>query len=183
MLYELILTANPRAQRLTRRSITPPSPPQIPHPSPTCFPSCTTPTHPPNHPHPPTHPITPTHPPTQSPPLTPHPTPRQDSCLEYLSEEKLRELVQRYSEFINFPIYMLETRTEEKEVGESGQGVGVGRGVVCVCGGGGWGGGGGGGGGRGGARGHGRHAPPGRQPGCFFRDQVAMLVPPRRRKD
>ncbi|KAL4424759.1 hypothetical protein ABPG77_000799, partial [Micractinium sp. CCAP 211/92] len=45
----------------------------------------------------------------------------KDSCLEYLSEEKLRELVQRYSEFINFPIYMLETRTEEKEVPIEGE--------------------------------------------------------------
>ncbi|KAL4437152.1 hypothetical protein ABPG75_004291 [Micractinium tetrahymenae] len=40
----------------------------------------------------------------------------KDSAMEYLSEEKLKELVQRYSEFINFPILMLETRTEEKEV-------------------------------------------------------------------
>ena len=36
--------------------------------------------------------------------------------MEYLSEDKLKELVQRYSEFINFPILMLETRTESKEV-------------------------------------------------------------------
>jgi HSP90 family molecular chaperone len=41
----------------------------------------------------------------------------QESCQEYLQEDKLKELVQRYSEFINFPIYMLEHRTEEKEVG------------------------------------------------------------------
>jgi hypothetical protein len=29
---------------------------------------------------------------------------------EYASEAKLRELVQRYSEFINFPIYLQVTR-------------------------------------------------------------------------
>lgn len=40
----------------------------------------------------------------------------KDSCLEYVEEAKVKELVQRYSEFINFPIMMLETRTEEKEV-------------------------------------------------------------------
>lgn len=40
----------------------------------------------------------------------------QESCQEYLQEDKLRGLVQRYSEFINFPILMLTTRTEEKEV-------------------------------------------------------------------
>lgn len=41
----------------------------------------------------------------------------QESCQEYLQEDKLRGLVQRYSEFINFPILMLTSRTEEKEVG------------------------------------------------------------------
>lgn len=41
----------------------------------------------------------------------------QESCQEYLQEDKLRGLVQRYSEFINFPILMLTTRTKEKEVG------------------------------------------------------------------
>ncbi|KAI7840066.1 hypothetical protein COHA_006196 [Chlorella ohadii] len=40
----------------------------------------------------------------------------KESCQEYLQEDKLRGLVQRYSEFINFPILMLTTRTEEKEV-------------------------------------------------------------------
>ena len=40
----------------------------------------------------------------------------KDSCLEYLQQDKLRQLVQRYSEFINFPIYLQEERTVEKEV-------------------------------------------------------------------
>ena len=47
-------------------------------------------------------------------PLVPAP---QESAQEYLQEDKLRGLVQRYSEFINFPILMLTSRTEEKEVG------------------------------------------------------------------
>ena len=48
--------------------------------------------------------------------LPPPPALPQEAAQEYLQEEKLKELVQRYSEFINFPIYMLTTRTEEKEV-------------------------------------------------------------------
>ncbi|EFN50654.1 hypothetical protein CHLNCDRAFT_59468, partial [Chlorella variabilis] len=39
----------------------------------------------------------------------------KESCQEYLQEDKLKELVQRYSEFINFPIYMLTHSTVEKE--------------------------------------------------------------------
>ncbi|PSC75445.1 endoplasmin-like protein [Micractinium conductrix] len=45
----------------------------------------------------------------------------KDTAMEYLSEDKLKELVQRYSEFINFPILMLETRTESKEVPVEGE--------------------------------------------------------------
>jgi heat shock protein 90kDa beta len=40
----------------------------------------------------------------------------KDSCLEYLQESKLKELVQRYSEFISFPIYLRTEREESKEV-------------------------------------------------------------------
>ncbi|KAI3433912.1 hypothetical protein D9Q98_003714 [Chlorella vulgaris] len=45
----------------------------------------------------------------------------KDSCQEYLQEDKLKELVQRYSEFINFPIYMLTHSTVNKEVPIEGE--------------------------------------------------------------
>ena len=61
----------------------------------------------------------------------------QEAAQEYLQEEKLRELVHRYSEFINFPIYMLTTRTEEKEVRGWGalfvSGGGEGSVVLPIC--------------------------------------------------
>jgi HSP90 family molecular chaperone len=31
-------------------------------------------------------------------------------ALEYAEEAKLKELIQKYSEFINFPIYLLQVR-------------------------------------------------------------------------
>jgi len=40
----------------------------------------------------------------------------KEGAEEYLEESKLRELVQRYSEFINFPISLLIEKTVEKEV-------------------------------------------------------------------
>lgn len=40
----------------------------------------------------------------------------KEGAEEYLEEDKLRELVQRYSEFINFPISLLVEKTTEKEV-------------------------------------------------------------------
>ena len=43
---------------------------------------------------------------------------RNDS-LEFNDEEKIKSLVQRYSQFINFPIYMWTTKTEETEQSES----------------------------------------------------------------
>ena len=35
---------------------------------------------------------------------------------EYLEEKKLKELVQKYSEFINFPIYIWSKKEVSKEV-------------------------------------------------------------------
>lgn len=35
--------------------------------------------------------------------------------LEYIQEERLRELVRKYSEFINFPIYLLSEKEVEVE--------------------------------------------------------------------
>ncbi|TPX54310.1 hypothetical protein PhCBS80983_g05975 [Powellomyces hirtus] len=37
-------------------------------------------------------------------------------ALEYLEQSKLRQLVQRYSEFINFPIYLWASKTETEQV-------------------------------------------------------------------
>lgn len=40
----------------------------------------------------------------------------KESCLEYLQETKLQELVERYSEFINFPIHLLTEKNVTTEV-------------------------------------------------------------------
>ena len=40
----------------------------------------------------------------------------QEDCLEFLEEERLKGLIKRYSEFINFPIYLFTTKEEEEEV-------------------------------------------------------------------
>lgn len=40
----------------------------------------------------------------------------KDDCEEYLQEDKLRDLIRRYSEFINFPIYLYTSKEVEKEV-------------------------------------------------------------------
>merc|ERR1712159_483522 len=37
-------------------------------------------------------------------------------CLEFLEEERLKGLIKRYSEFINFPIYLYTSKEEEEEV-------------------------------------------------------------------
>eukprot|EP01080_Neovahlkampfia_damariscottae_P007527 gene7527-11851_t len=41
---------------------------------------------------------------------------KKDVGAEYLKEDKLKSLVERYSEFTHFPIYLLTTKTETKEV-------------------------------------------------------------------
>jgi heat shock protein 90kDa beta len=40
----------------------------------------------------------------------------KDDAHEYLEPKRLRELVHKYSEFINFPIYLYESHTEERQV-------------------------------------------------------------------
>ena len=40
----------------------------------------------------------------------------KEDCLEFLDEERRKGLIKRYSEFINFPIYLQITKTEEVEV-------------------------------------------------------------------
>merc|ERR1719337_303628 len=40
----------------------------------------------------------------------------EEDCLEFLEEERLKGLIKRYSEFINFPIYLYTTKEEEEEV-------------------------------------------------------------------
>merc|ERR1719331_1483984 len=40
----------------------------------------------------------------------------KEDCLEFLEEERLKGLIERYSEFINFPIYLYTTKEEEEEV-------------------------------------------------------------------
>ena len=37
---------------------------------------------------------------------------RQEDCLEFLEEERLKGLIKRYSEFINFPIYLYTSKEE-----------------------------------------------------------------------
>merc|ERR1719201_2397511 len=39
----------------------------------------------------------------------------KEDCLEFLEEERLKGLIKRYSEFINFPIYLYTTKEEEEE--------------------------------------------------------------------
>jgi len=40
----------------------------------------------------------------------------KEDCLEFIEEERLKGLIKRYSEFINFPIYLYTTKEEEEEV-------------------------------------------------------------------
>lgn len=40
----------------------------------------------------------------------------KESAREYLEQAKLEELVKKYSEFINFPIYLWSTKEVEREV-------------------------------------------------------------------
>ena len=40
----------------------------------------------------------------------------KDECLEYLEENKIKEIVKKHSEFINYPINLWTVRTESKEV-------------------------------------------------------------------
>ncbi|KAJ3286226.1 Heat shock protein HSP 90-beta [Borealophlyctis nickersoniae] len=40
----------------------------------------------------------------------------KDDALEYLQDSRLQELISKYSEFINFPIYLWATKTETEEV-------------------------------------------------------------------
>lgn len=43
----------------------------------------------------------------------------QEETQEYASEAKLRELVQKYSEFINFPIYLYDSKVVDVPVEEA----------------------------------------------------------------
>jgi len=40
----------------------------------------------------------------------------KEDCLEFLEEDRLKGLIKRYSEFINFPIYLFTSKEEEEEV-------------------------------------------------------------------
>ena len=40
----------------------------------------------------------------------------KEEAQEYLEEDKLKELVEKYSEFINFPIYLWNSEEAEEEV-------------------------------------------------------------------
>merc|ERR1719453_576778 len=42
----------------------------------------------------------------------------KEDCLEFLEEDRLKGLVKRYSEFINFPIFLYTTKEEEEEDSE-----------------------------------------------------------------
>jgi heat shock protein 90kDa beta len=42
----------------------------------------------------------------------------KEEALEYLEEDKLKELVGKYSEFINFPIYLLSEKEVEVPIEE-----------------------------------------------------------------
>merc|ERR1740130_1692722 len=44
----------------------------------------------------------------------------KEDCLEFLEEERLKGLIKRYSEFINFPIYLFTTKEEEEVPVEEG---------------------------------------------------------------
>lgn len=45
----------------------------------------------------------------------------QEETQEYASEAKLRELVKRYSEFINFPIYLYESKEIDVPIEEDAE--------------------------------------------------------------
>ena len=81
----------------------PPLFPRLPD-SPSSSPNPTASLTPPPSPHPSLTPPLPIPPPTPPPPL-------QESCEEYLQQSKVKELVERYSEFINFPIYLHTEKT------------------------------------------------------------------------
>jgi heat shock protein beta len=40
----------------------------------------------------------------------------QEDALDFLEESRLKELVAKYSEFINFPIYLYSSKQVDKEV-------------------------------------------------------------------
>merc|ERR1719502_2104794 len=42
----------------------------------------------------------------------------KEDCLEFLEDDRLKTLVKRYSEFVNFPIYLQVEKTEEEEVAD-----------------------------------------------------------------
>merc|ERR1719393_842425 len=44
----------------------------------------------------------------------------KEDCLEFLEEERLKGLIKRYSEFINFPIYLYTSKEEEEVPIEEG---------------------------------------------------------------
>ena len=52
----------------------------------------------------------------------PHVSSLQEEAQEYADETKLRELVGKYSEFINFPIYLWGSKEVDKEAGQEADG-------------------------------------------------------------